>query len=81
MRRRPPPSRGAPRRWRRPHFDTRPTPATARLSTVRHGHSAIPAPVMYRVAALAGLNSTPLPGFENFTPRQHDYRWTERSWW
>jgi hypothetical protein len=29
--------RGSPQRRRRPRFDTRPTPATAQLSTVRHG--------------------------------------------
>ena len=33
--------RGPPRRRRRSRFDTKPTPAIAPLSTVRHGHPAI----------------------------------------
>jgi hypothetical protein len=33
--------RGSPRRRRRARFDTSPTPATALMSTVRHGHPAI----------------------------------------
>jgi hypothetical protein len=38
--------RGSPRRRRRSRFDTRPTPATAPVSTVRHGHPAIRARIV-----------------------------------
>jgi hypothetical protein len=38
--------RGSPRRRRRACFDTRPTPATAQMSTVRHGHPAIRARIV-----------------------------------
>ncbi|MDF3043279.1 MAG: hypothetical protein K0Q71_5985 [Thermomicrobiales bacterium] len=50
----PPPARGSPERQRQSHFDTRPPPATARLSTARQGPPAIHSRASYRVAALAG---------------------------
>ena len=37
---------------------------------------AIRAAASYRVAALAGPGGTLIPAFENFTPRQHEYRGT-----
>jgi hypothetical protein len=50
----PSPVHGSPRRRRRSHFDTIPTPAMAQSSTVRYGSPAIRAPASYRVAVRAG---------------------------
>jgi hypothetical protein len=49
--------RGSPRRWRGARFDTRPTPATALMSTVRHGHPAIRAAPPHCIALVNSSTS------------------------